>query len=436
MPIPDIPGDSVNDSQQLYYLKQRVATLCGLDRYRFPGSQPVSFGKKDLAKLEQQDYWVCEKSDGVRVLVFINRVENTTDVYLIDRNDHYRFVSGYYFPSHADPAIPLGDTILDGELVIDVNPATGQQETRLLLFDCLVHNEQNIMKKPLSSRYGRLKTWLFDPYMKALRKFPEMMANRPFDVQIKHMEFSYHVEKVLKEDIPKLKHGNDGLIYTCAETPYVVGTDERILKWKPPSENSIDFRLELRFPPLASDPSRPDLTAKPIFALNVWLGKDRNSKGKQAEAYEFFDVMDVDDDEWAKIKAEGTQFDDRVVEVHWEPEKGGWRFMRFRDDKPEGNYKGIVDKIIQTIVDGIEQDDLISRSGAVKSAWKTREIAQKSRQPQPQQQQQHGNLYQQRPPQQQGHTPQVAGPPRPYGPLSKPILNKVQGPDTFEGWKR
>lgn len=66
----------------------------------------------------------------------------------------------------------LGDTILDGELVIDVDPRTrsvrvplyyslGQlfivfrQETlRLLLFDCLVHDEINIMSKSLTSRYG------------------------------------------------------------------------------------------------------------------------------------------------------------------------------------------------------------------------------------------------------------------------------------------
>ena len=42
------------------------------------------------------------------------------------------------------------------------------------------------------------------------------------------MELSYHVEKVIKEDIPKLQHGNDGLIYTCAESGYVVGTDQRM----------------------------------------------------------------------------------------------------------------------------------------------------------------------------------------------------------------
>jgi mRNA guanylyltransferase len=76
------------------------------------------------------------------------------------------------------------------------------------------------------------------------------------------------------------------------------------LKWKPPSENSIDFRLELRFPPLASSPAQPDLRAKPQFVLNVWLGKERggarDDKGKQREVYEFFDVMGVDDAEWTK----------------------------------------------------------------------------------------------------------------------------------------
>ena len=50
------------------------------------------------------------------------------------------------------------------------------------------------------------------------------------------MELSYYVEKVIKEDIPKLHHGNDGLIYTCAESGYVVGTDQRmyVLFYFPP----------------------------------------------------------------------------------------------------------------------------------------------------------------------------------------------------------
>jgi mRNA guanylyltransferase len=69
-----------------------------------------------------------------------------------------------------------------------------------------------------------------------------------------------------------------------------MNTNDASLKWKPPSENSIDFKLELRFPS-ASAPHEPDMTAKPAFVLNTWLGGDR---------YEFFDTMDVSDDEWER----------------------------------------------------------------------------------------------------------------------------------------
>lgn len=135
------------------------------------------------------------------------------------------------------------------------------------------------------------------------------------------MDLSYGVEKVFNEIIPKLKHGHDGLIFTCCGSSYVVGTDPKMcalslamtlvsklptltrsaatfsLKWKPPSENSIDFKLELRFPPQrvesddssSSTSSSPDFGAMPVFKLHQWLGNDR---------YEFFDLMTVEEDEW------------------------------------------------------------------------------------------------------------------------------------------
>ena len=70
------------------------------------------------------------------------------------------------------------------------------------------------------------------------------------------------------------------------------------LKWKPPSENSIDFKLVLRFPSLAGSPAQPDLHAKPIFGLYVWGG------GEGAKAiYNPWDTMHVDDDEWERCVA-------------------------------------------------------------------------------------------------------------------------------------
>lgn len=55
------------------------------------------------------------------------------------------------------------------------------------------------------------------------------------------------------------------------------------------------------------------------------------------------------------MKLSGEQIDDRVVEVHWDPEHNRWRLMRFRDDKPNGNFRTVVDNIIQSIVDGVEK---------------------------------------------------------------------------------
>lgn len=56
------------------------------------------------------------------------------------------------------------------------------------------------------------------------------------------------------------------------------------------------------------------------------------------------------------MKNSNEQLDDRVVEVHWDSEHEHWRMMRFRDDKPHGNHKSVVDNIIKSIADGIEKD--------------------------------------------------------------------------------
>jgi len=168
-----------------------------------------------------------------------------------------------------------------------------------------------------------------------LRDHPHMAGSQPFEyvrsntvndpplinvcmpssIKVKEISFSYHVEKVFSVDIPALQHGNDGLIYTCVSTPYTPGSDRNMydhpierynsiliqfalylrLKWKPPSENSIDFKLVLRFPPSPSKPSKPDLLAKPLFMLHTWCGDvDGISK------YEEYDDMYVDDTEWEK----------------------------------------------------------------------------------------------------------------------------------------
>jgi len=120
-----------------------------------------------------------------------------------------------------------------------------------------------------------------------------------------------------------------------------------------------------------------------------------------------------------RMKESGEQFDDRIVEVAWDTDRGTWRMMRIRDDKPNANHKSIMQKILVSIEDGVEIEavcrriytgknklmtcfkQLLARSESIKSAWKAR--AARSG-PRPAQQQQ-------QPPPQVRSTQQAAQPP-------------------------
>ncbi|KAF7793147.1 hypothetical protein EIP86_004256 [Pleurotus ostreatoroseus] len=257
-----------------------------------------------------------------------------------------------------------------------------------------------------------------------LKDHPQMSEMQPFGIRVKDVKLSYHVDDVFEKDIPNLLHGNDGLIYTCVNTPYVAGTDPNILKWKPPSENSIDFKLILRFPPSPEQPAKADVFAKPVFELHTWCG---------GRTYEFWDVMLVKDEEWENMKASGEQFDERIVEVHWDTELEGWRMMRFRDDKPNGNHKNVVENILSSIADGVEKEELLSHSNSIRNAWKNRQNTAASTSAQ-----RAANALQPKPP------PPVASalpPPnalalRRFGRLAPSTISKVAGPEVIAGMHR
>ena len=103
-------------------------------------------------------FWVAEKSDGVRVLLLVQTDPSGDQmVYLvrassprpcparrhsrtsrararpqIDRHNSYRQLNGLYFPHHEDPRMPLRNSLVDGELVVDVDPHTRQVRVRHL----------------------------------------------------------------------------------------------------------------------------------------------------------------------------------------------------------------------------------------------------------------------------------------------------------------
>ena len=49
-----------------------------------------------------------------------------------------------------------------------------------------------------------------------------------------------------------------------------------------------------------------------------------------------------------------------IVECSWDGDDGVWRFMRVRTDKQLPNAKHVYEKVLASIKDNIEQEDIIS----------------------------------------------------------------------------
>ncbi|KAJ2504485.1 hypothetical protein IWW47_002505 [Coemansia sp. RSA 2052] len=363
--IPTIPGALV-PNHACQTLRQLVGELSGTNRTTFPGSQPVSFTKStSIPELLGSNYLVCEKSDGVRVLVLMIVVEGRPQTYFITRKNEYYLAPFCAFPTHTtnlqQPTEFHDRTLIDAELVIDVD-RHGRSERKLLGFDALVVNGVSCMNTILEKRLGQLRDYVFDPFRRMSRHMmPEYRQHLPFAVEMKVFERSYGVSKVQYETIPRLLHKSDGLIFTSVQAPYTPGTCEKIIKWKPASENSVDFKMRV------ADAASLDIR------LFVWQGgMDYSEYGRLAIRPDDFNRGAL-----AGIRS-ARELEGRIGEMVFDPEHappGQWRFMRFRDDKPHGNHISTVQKIIESMKDNMELPELIDSMAAVRTAWKEREAA-------------------------------------------------------------
>lgn len=293
---------------------------------------------------------------------------------LIDRkNDYYHINnSSLHFPllEGTDQSFHT-ETLLDGELVLDIMP-NGDQRNTYLVFDCLALRGKPLLQKTLDKRLGLFYQEVYGPYKSLLDRYPEEKENQPFTIIPKKMEKAYGIEMMFRDILPNLAHGNDGLIFTCKTSPYVIGTDHGILKWKPPHENTIDFRLQLGdFPTTEIDGEEcQDFDARPVFNLLVYYGGHRN---------EHFAELFLTPFEWEMLKGMNQILDGRIVECFRDRE-GRWRLKveadgtpRFRDDKTEANHIRTVESVLESIGDAVSEQDLLNVARAIYGKSKQRE---------------------------------------------------------------
>ncbi|KAK5949926.1 Dcp1p-Dcp2p decapping enzyme complex alpha subunit [Knufia fluminis] len=406
--IEKVGGVWAGDDLELIF-QQEVANLLQRGNPRhFPGAQPVSFAKQHIQELKTQDYFVCEKTDGIRYLMYLTSDNVPTDpsnpaaptkrvpvVYLIDRKNKYYYVPNLRFPHQDNPHNNFHvDTILDGELVEDRYP-DGSSTIKFLVFDLLVIDGKDLRERTLDKRLGYLKQFILHPYKNWLKEFPAERHKQAFILEDKKTEFSYSLATMFHEIIPQVKqlHGNDGLIFTCKGTKYESGTDPHILKWKPPEENTVDFLMHITWQHTSDGglPGEEDIDYDEMPAdigLYIYHGRDMD--------YSRVGSLYLTLDEWEMLKAEDEPLQDAIVEcfledtgaVNGHSSNGNqvnghgdkrWRYHRRRDDKNEANHVSTFDSVKISIEDHITQQDLLDHADEIRTAWKARDAKRQSR---------------------------------------------------------
>ncbi|KAK9281057.1 hypothetical protein L1049_003950 [Liquidambar formosana] len=210
-----VPCDQLQTLRQVCYqaLKLGVGARGNL---HFPGSHPVSLNRDNLQLLRQRYYYATWKADGTRYMMLL-----TWDgCYLIDRNFKFQRVHMRFPCRSTNEGIAEKThncTLLDGEMIIDIDRNTGKQERRYLIYDMMAINKTSIIELPFHERWEMMEKEVIEPRKK------EILSKRinpyhnydlePFSVRRKGFWLLSTVAKLLKKFIPELSHEADGLIF-------------------------------------------------------------------------------------------------------------------------------------------------------------------------------------------------------------------------------
>jgi mRNA-capping enzyme len=125
---------------------------------------------------------------------------------------------------------------------------------------------------------------------------------------------------------------NLGLIFQPVDEKYTAGRCDSILKWKPPSMNSVDFKLQITI--------REEIGMLPEKIGELYVG-----------GYDqpFSHI---------KINRNLSSLHNRIIECRWH--EGKWDFMRERTDKSDPNYITTAQAVCESIRNPVTEEFLIN----------------------------------------------------------------------------
>ena len=106
--------DRVPEGQRLDELRKAIFTITGETfSSKLPGPLPHTLTRATLPTVLNNEYWVCEKSDGIRAMMY----SDNTGSYLVDRCCDFHKIrdqTGIF-----SLLAPKGPTLVDGEVIVN-----------------------------------------------------------------------------------------------------------------------------------------------------------------------------------------------------------------------------------------------------------------------------------------------------------------------------
>uniref|UniRef100_T1ITR8 mRNA-capping enzyme n=1 Tax=Strigamia maritima TaxID=126957 RepID=T1ITR8_STRMM len=291
----------ITTQPKLLQIQRKCQDMCEWKSTGFPGLQPVSMDIDNLAFLQKKHYKVSWKADGTRYMMLI---DGENEVYFLDRDNCVFQVSNLRFPRRKFPEEHIFGTLVDGEMVID--RVEGKALCNYLVYDIIKFESQEVGKADFDRRMLCIKKELVEPRQLAKQTGLIDKNAEPFSVRMKEFWDVTFARNLLGEKFTKqLGHDVDGLVYQPTLMPYTGGPNKEVLKWKPPSLNSVDFKLVLR------KEERPGML--PELKGLLYVG---NLNTPFAEI---------------KVTKELKSLDKKIIEC--KVVNNEWKFMRERTDK-------------------------------------------------------------------------------------------------------
>lgn len=264
------------------------------------------------------------------------------------------------------------NTLLDGELVKDIVEIDGKKKyvLRYLIYDCIcIERDDTIKSLPLLERLKLAYLKVVIPKCKYEQNRVAISSDCPiFELYLKDFFEVDEVPAILNFS-KRLPHPSDGIIFTPVHLPYIPGTCPQLLKWKPPHLNTADFAA-IFYAESESYDSRVFLellvgirgVRASVNCFCVPKGNVYNQLVDQFKLYRTSgQILECYYDENAIYSKPVKSEDGNIL---WDKPlttvQGGWIVERIRLDKNSPNDINTVNRVFESIRDGINSEVLIN----------------------------------------------------------------------------